>query len=152
MNQDCTGHFKTVYFPLVPPLRGLGVKIKDQSLKAPFHFQTQHDDPISYSGKLNASLDFIGLFHWFPVATDRIAGPSLKVDGGFNTCSTPSLFMPSAHNLLLCTSGDINCLSDLQRQVYSQCLQVSPIRSFRLFRGFTSSDGVCINLQLRTCD
>ena len=57
------------------------------SCDAPIHFLTQSRDPVSCQGKpvertneINLQFFFIGLLHWFPVATDRIARLSQKLD------------------------------------------------------------------------
>ena len=47
------------------------------------HYQTQPDDPIICYGNSYAIRDTICPLPWFPAATGRIVGVSLKVDRGF---------------------------------------------------------------------
>ena len=58
-----------------------------ESFKYPIRLETQSRDPISCCGKpvegtneITHFFSFIGLFHCFPVATDRVVGQ--KVDRG----------------------------------------------------------------------
>lgn len=71
------------------------------------HYQTQPDDPIICYGNSYAIRDTICPLPWFPAATGRIVGVSLKVDRGLKTCNCTRVGELCEHRKRVCTESRV---------------------------------------------